>query len=240
MLIDLHTHSSGISVCCKADVPTMVREAKKVGLDGIVLTNHYCKQYIGDTELQEYVGRYMAEYRYAAEYAEKEGLRCFFGIEVTLELHDRLHFLLYGVDENFLYSHPTMFDYTLAELYALAKKENAMLVQAHPHRKKKQLQDVSFMDGIEISCHPKYESTHLQELAQIAAKSGKILTCGGDYHADTPYRPCCGVYLPDELRDAKEIAAYLMDARSVRMMVQETDGSAPVSVTFARGIGLRE
>ena len=239
MLIDLHTHTSGISICCKADIPRVINEAKAVGLDGIVLTNHYCREYIGDTALDEYVQRYLAEYR-AAVLAAKEELRVYFGIEVTLARHDDLHFLIYGAGEDFLMRHPSVFDYSLSKLYSLVKEEGAMLVQAHPYRKKKRLMDISLMDGIEISCHPKYEGTHLRELAEIAAEGGKILTCGGDYHADTPYRPRCGVYLPDELTDAKEIAAYLLDAQSVRMAVQETDGSAPFAVTFARGIGLCE
>ena len=113
-----------------------------------------------------------------------------------------------------------------------------MLVQAHPHRRKKRLLNVSMLDGIEISCHPKYEGTHLLELAEIAACTGKILTCGGDYHADTPYRPLCGVYLPDELTDMVEIARHLMQATSVRMLVQETDGSAPFTVVFERDRGI--
>ena len=38
MLVDLHTHSSGISKCCRIPIEQVVEEAKNVGIDGIVLT----------------------------------------------------------------------------------------------------------------------------------------------------------------------------------------------------------
>ena len=41
MLIDMHSHSSGISKCCQMDAKGVVKEALNAGLDGIVLTNHY-------------------------------------------------------------------------------------------------------------------------------------------------------------------------------------------------------
>ena len=37
MLIDLHAHSSGISKCCRIDAEEVVREAVRIGLDGICL-----------------------------------------------------------------------------------------------------------------------------------------------------------------------------------------------------------
>ena len=47
-----------------------------------------------------------------------------------------------------------------------------------------------------------------------------LLTCGGDYHADT-HRPKCGVYLPDDLNTTKEIVLYLSKTNEIKLCVQE-------------------
>ncbi len=46
MLLELHAHTSGISTCCRAPAPDIVAVAKDIGLDGIVLTNHYDKRFV--------------------------------------------------------------------------------------------------------------------------------------------------------------------------------------------------
>ena len=48
MLIDLHAHTGGISKCCRIPADKVVQAAKDVGLDGIVLTNHYQKETVAD------------------------------------------------------------------------------------------------------------------------------------------------------------------------------------------------
>ena len=87
------------------------------------------------------------------------------------------------------------------------------------------------MDGIEISCHPLYEGTHCEEMRRIAERNGLLLTCGGDYHADT-YRPKCGMYLPDSVTTGEALGAYLKEADTLRMCVQEVDGSTPFDVIY--------
>ena len=239
MLIDLHAHSAGISLCCKANARGVIEAAKAAGLDGLVLTNHYHQGYMREGELPcEFAKRFLEEYHKAQEIAAALDMRLFFGIEVTVLPCNALHFLVYGVDEDFVTAHPTMFDYPLEKLYAVVHKAGGILVQAHPMRNENNLQTLSLMDGVEISCHPKYDGMHLTELAEIAAREGKLLTCGGDYHADTPYRPYCGVYLPDDIADIKGIVAYLQSAAEMRLAAQETDGSAPITARFSRGKGL--
>ncbi|MBQ8356594.1 MAG: hypothetical protein IJX39_02175 [Clostridia bacterium] len=240
MLIDLHAHSSGISPCCCIAVPEVLREAKRVGLDGIVLTNHYQKSSVKNGDAVDFARRYLEEYHTAVRLGERIGCKTLFGIEVTAERYHLVHLLIYGVDEDFVLEHPTMFDYTLEELYRLVKARGGCLVQAHPFRRVDSLMDVKWMDGIEISCHPKYESTHLEKIAKIATRWGKILTCGGDYHADTPYRPRCGMYLPDEVRDTYDLARFLLSAPSVELCVHEIGQEAPHRVTFARGEGITQ
>ena len=236
MLIDLHAHSSGISKCCRIPMEQVIEEAKKVGIDGLVLTNHYQKNYVTDGDYPAFAARYIAEYEYAAELVKDSDFRIFFGIEVTMEKHPGVHMLIYGVEPAFLTAHPTLFDYTQEELYRLVHEAGGILVQAHPMRRQNRLLDTNLLDGIEISCHPLYEGTHIDELTPIAEKAGLILTAGGDFHADT-HRARCGVYLDDTITTVKEIADYLAHTGEVKLCVQEVDARESYDVVFQRGIG---
>ena len=91
MLIDTHAHSSGISKCCRASIDEVFKDAKAVGIDGIVLTNHYTEGYADNGDYLELAKRYIAEYRHAEECAKKAQMRIFFGIEVTMELEGFPH-----------------------------------------------------------------------------------------------------------------------------------------------------
>lgn len=54
MLIDSHAHSSGISKCCRITFEEVLNQAIAVGIDGVVLYNHYQKSYISDNNVFEY------------------------------------------------------------------------------------------------------------------------------------------------------------------------------------------
>ena len=233
MLIDLHAHSSGISRCCQIPAPEVLKVAKEIGLDGIVLTNHYQKVYIPDGDCAAFAERYLEEYKMAARAGEELGCKVFFGIEVTMEKHDLAHLLVYGVDEVFLRKHPDLYEYTQEDLYNLVKEAGGALVQAHPYRGKDSLLDVRYLDGVEVSCHPLYKSTHIAKVTEVAEKAGIILTCGGDYHADS-YRAYCGVYLPDSIQTDQDLAKYLCTTDSVQLRVHEVDEPESYLVTFDR------
>ena len=233
MLIDLHAHSSGISKCCRIPAEQVIAEARAVGIDGLVLTNHYQKNYVSDGDYAAFAARYIAEYEYAAELVKDSDFRIFFGIEVTMEKHPGVHMLIYGVEPAFLTAHPTLFDYTQEELYHLVREAGGFLVQAHPMRREDRLLDTDYLDGIEISCHPLYEGTHIAELMPIAAREGLILTAGGDFHADT-HRARCGVYLDDSLTTVRQIADYLTTAQEITLCVQEVDARESYDVVYRR------
>lgn len=233
MLIDLHAHSAAISTCCLIPYNEVIDTARSVGIDGLVLTNHYGRKFIKDSAPEDFAKRYVEEYRVAKEYADSIGFKLFFGVEVTLKLHRNAHVLLYGVSEDFVLKHPSMHLCTHEELYSLVKAEGGAFVQAHPYRKEDKLLDTSLLDGVELSCHPLYEGTMKEKITQVANDSGIIITCGGDYHADT-YRATCGMYLPDEIADSKALADYLLSTDKVTVKIHEVNTETPYDFTFER------
>ncbi len=240
MLIDLHAHSSGISKCCKATARQALEEAKRIGLDGIVLTNHYQKNYIRDDDVLDLVHRYMEEIRHTMKLGEEMGMKVFWGIEVT-PLKGNCHIAIYGVGEDFLEKYPELFVMTQEELWNAAKSDNGVVIHAHPFRHGGTPLDPRWLDGVEINCHPKYETTAKEELCTFARQHGLIVTCGGDYHADT-HRPVCGTYLPDSIADSRALGRYLAEAERTEMLVHEIGAPAPERVIYHKreGMTIRE
>ncbi len=231
MLIDMHAHSSGISHCCQIAYPKALEEAKNAGLDGIVLTNHYTRQYLENKTAEVFVEDYIKEYEAAKAYGEQIGCKVFFGIEVTMEWAANIHMLIYGMEPEALRKHPLLFDMSLQELYRTVQECGGALVQAHPFRNESTVLDTNYLDGVEINCHPLYGTTYSSELIAIAKEAELIVTCGGDYHADT-YRPHCGMYLPENIKTNRDVADYLLNAAEVKLRVQEINAETHTDITY--------
>lgn len=226
MLIDMHAHSQGISLDCRIPYDVVIHTALDKGMDGIVLTNHYQKRYVPDGDAASFAAQYTEEFRKAKAYGDAVGCKVFFGAEVTMEQHGGAHLLLYGIDEQFIEENPTVYELSQEALYRLVKAAGGAVVQAHPYRRKKNLLDVRFLDGVEVNCHPLYGKSDFEDMLAIAKDNGLILTCGGDFHADT-YRPKCGMYLPDHLQTGVEIGKYLLSAPSLTLCIQEPNTENP-------------
>lgn len=235
MLIDLHAHTKGISRCCKAYAPEVLTAARDAGLDGICLCNHYQSRYVENGDAAGFARRYVEEFRAVRDLGQEMGLSVLFGIEVTMERHGMEHLLVYGVDEQFPLRTPALYDLTQRELYELVHENGGVLVQAHPLRKGKNvLMDPQYLDGVEVNCHPLYDQTHHEILSRLARERGWILTCGGDYHADT-HRVLCGMYLPETVTDGVALGAYLKESPSVRLRVQEVGEHTTFTLDYHRG-----
>ena len=225
MLIDMHAHSSGISPCCRIPYSQTLHRALQYGMDGVVLTNHYQKSYTREVGLDAFVEKYIAEYEAARKYGAEIGCRVFFGVEVTMERYPNVHMLLYGVGPEFLRDNPGLFDCTQKELYQLVKANGGLLIQAHPFRNGATVLDTALLDGVEINCHPLYGKSYAAELLQIARREGLMVTCGGDYHADT-YRPKCGMLLPEGVEDHWDLRDCLLSDAERKLCIQEPNCDA--------------
>ena len=225
MLIDMHTHSSGISGCCQLDVYEIVDAAKKTGLDGIILTNHYHSEgHLDYASVADYVENYIKEYEFARAYGEKVGLKVFFGVEITAEFMERIHLLAYGVGEDFLRENPGIYNLSQKEIYERVHQYGGILVEAHPFRHNCPILDTRYLDALEINCHPIYKTTHYEDVKAGALNGGVMLTCGSDYHGDTEYRPLCGVYFPEDVKTIDHITQYIKNTSQIKLRVHEVNG----------------
>lgn len=233
MLVDLHSHTSGISKCCRIDAKRVIECAEAVGIDGLAITNHYQKSYVIDGDAAEFAERYIEEYNYTANLGKAAGVKIFFGVEVTMEWNCAVHILIYGIDDDFIRDNPTMFEYSQQTLYKKVKEYGGAMIQAHPYRNGSEVIDISALDGVEINCHPMYKNSYSDELLAIAGKNNLTVTCGGDFHADT-YRAKCGVYIPNDFSDGIELGKYISEAETVQMCVQEPNEEQIKEITYYR------
>ena len=234
MLLDLHAHTSGISHCCQQAAPEILKAARDVGLDGIVLTNHYYKGYITDGDAAGFARRYVDEFYYTESVGKELGLTVLFGIEVTMAKYGGVHMLVYGVMPEFTLRYPDMYDMTLEELYTAVRDAGGVLVQAHPMRREKNvLLDTAYLEGVEVNSHPIYGYSHLDDMKRIAEECGLILTSGGDYHADTPYRPDCGTYIDDGVV-TETLGKFLREAKTIRLRIHEPGDASAFEIEFSR------
>lgn len=236
-LFDMHAHTSGISECCLGDAETIIKVARENGIDGIVLTNHYQKSYLRNGDATELAKRYTEEYRMTKRFGEKYGVTVIYGMEVTMHRHDNSHLLVYGLPESFTEEFPEVYDMTQEELYTLVKSRGGLLIQAHPFRVCYYPLDPRFLDGYELSSHPLYGTSAYDDVTALVVKHGKLLTTGADYHHDVPYRPYCGAFLPDTVKDPKSLVEALICADPITLSLHEPENRVKYLVTYSKKDG---
>lgn len=233
MIIDMHAHSKGISRCCRLSYEENVDIAKNEGIDALILTNHYAREYLRYYDsVEDLVEHYHNEYMRAKNYGESVGVKVYYGVEITITEDVRVHLLAYGVDERFLTDHPYVFDYPLKKIQKTVHEYGGILVQAHPFRCGDKLVDTDCIDGVEISCHPKYYTTSQADVKKVAQQKGIIITCGADYHGDTPYRPKCGLVVDKLPENINALVEILMSKNKKTLLVHEVNEQCPEEYSY--------
>ena len=118
-LYETHMHTSEGSACACSTGAEMARAYAESGYTGIIVTDHF---YYGNTAVdrklpwQEWVERYCLGYEHAKAQGDKLGLQVFFGWE---SCYSATEFLVYGLDKEWLLSHPEIKDATVEEQFQL-------------------------------------------------------------------------------------------------------------------------
>jgi hypothetical protein len=154
--------------------------------------------------------------------------------------HDNSHLLVYGMTEDFTEEFPELYDMTQEELYTLVKSRGGLLVQAHPFRDGYYPLDPRFLDGYELSSHPIYGTSAYDDVVALAIKHGALLTTGADYHHDVEYRPYCGAFPPDTVKDEKSFVEALKGADPITLSLHEPADAKKYLVTYSRKNGTVE
>jgi predicted metal-dependent phosphoesterase TrpH len=197
VVIDLHVHTAPASPCSSAPVDGLIEEAKRIGLDGICLTDH---NYVWDPEAVE---RLRQKHRFLI-------LR---GNEITTDQGDMVVFGLERDVEGII---------RLEDLRKEVLEANGFMIAAHPFRgfltfnigqlgltPEKAMERVLFkqVDAVEV-LNSKVTADENGFAAKVAAGLGLPVTGGSDAHQVAEI----GIYatrFPGVIRDEKDLIAAL-------------------------------
>ena len=205
---ELHTHTLLVSPCADTPLEDVVARYADAGYTTVFVTDHYCDYVIdpaGETWEQK-MEHYLSGYR-----AMKEMARGKFNVVLGCELRFLENFndyLVFGMDEEFLLTHPELHKMTLKDFSAFAKENGLLLVQAHPFRTKMTVVKPQLLDGVEVfNGHRGHESKNY--LAnELANRYGLIKTSGSDFHH--PNSVVSGGIMTDEpITTAKQLIEIL-------------------------------
>lgn len=189
---ETHLHTAEASACAVSRGAEYVPVYKKLGYDGIFVTDHF---FGGNTTVpraldwEERIRLYARGYESARAEAERlngddgGNFKVFFGIEQTFQGDD---YLIYGLSKEFLIAHPEIEGMTHAELFRTVDGAGGLMIQAHPFRLRHYNEAIHLhpreVHGAEVYNAGNRESENA--LAEFyAAEYGFIETSGSDIHS---------------------------------------------------------
>lgn len=178
---ELHAHSNPASACGDLPPESVVRIYSEIGYTSLVLSNHFLTQmrFYGDKE--KALKAYLRDYHIAQEYGEKYGINVILGCEIRFPENTN-DYLLFGIDEDFLYEAYNMLNSNISEFSKWFRKDSRLIIQAHPLRNGSTPAPIELLDGIEsFNMHPNHNS-RVGQSAKLAREHNLIITCGTDYH----------------------------------------------------------
>lgn len=192
---ETHFHTCVSSKCGQDTPEDMVVAAKEYGYTGIIVTDHnWYGNTCVDTALpwSEFVTEYCRSYERARNKGDEIGVSVFFGWEAG---YNGTEFLIYGLDKEWLISHPEIKDASVEEQFKLVHDGGGIVVHAHPYREEYYIPKIrlypEYIDAVEgvnathVSAFSKHEKTpEYDERAREYAKSLNLsMTAGSDVHS---------------------------------------------------------
>lgn len=211
-LFDTHIHTKESSSCGEVFAADVVKRYKSLGYDGIIVTDHVHKRQFekhGETYALQ-AEKFLEGYRTAKKF-ESENFHVILGMEIRFSENDN-DYLVYGFDEDFVFSHELSAFASLKEFKPLAKENGLILFQAHPFRKNITVIDPKSVDGFEVyNGHANHESNN--DIAyRWAKKYSQRMLSGSDFHGNVKME-AGGVYFEEYVKTSEDVARLLRENR---------------------------
>lgn len=215
MKIELHVHTSEGSACAKEKAKDIVKAYQKLGVDGLVITNHYSKNTY-ERFKDDLKNRYLRGYWNALTQAQDSSLKVFLGMELNLADHPN-DYLIYGIDEDFIEKYPTLFNESLDQVVEIVHKVGGVIFQAHPLRTPCELKGAEILDGFEFNYTP-FHNNHNEDLKQWVLNHFNHFPhlqyiCGSDCHGFESVGCQC-FEIEESIQNNKELVIALKNKRN--------------------------
>ena len=210
----MHFHTKNTSNCANVKAEVAVEEYIKAGYDGIVVTDHlspstFMKYGRELLSWKKKVDFFLRGYK-AAKKAANGRIQVLLGMELRYNTSEGENdYLVYGITEEFLYSHPEILEMNSKTFYDLAKENHLLVFQAHPFRIGMKVTNPKYLDGVEIfNGNPRHNSNN--DIAEMWAKKYDLLvTSGSDYH-EIEDLGSGGIYFNKEITDNKTLVEEML------------------------------
>lgn len=210
-IYESHFHTSDVSTCAHISAEEAVGLYKNAGYSGVVVTDHFSldcfeNKYPGDTWTEK-IDYFLRGYHNAKKCAT-ETFSVMLGIELRFPENDN-DYLVYGIDEQFLYDHEEIITMNAKQFKKLAEKNQITVIQAHPFRIDSTITNPRYIDGIEIyNGNRRHDSSN--NIAEMwAKKHGFLTTSGSDFHEYEDLARS-GMICDKLLKNVKEFRAELL------------------------------
>ena len=228
---ELHCHNAEVSYCSPTPAAKSVALLKGEGYDGVAVTNHYYKEWFEqkpDLSETEQLDLWLSGFRKAKEAGKAVGLSVVLGMELRFTCRGANDYLVFGLTEEFVYSHPRLYEKTPEQFHALAQKEGLFILQAHPFRPPCTPENPENLDGLEVfNGHPGHNS-HNEEAYAMAQRAGLLPTVGSDFH-EVSQLGATAMLLPRMPKDSVELAWMLRHGEIDGYFLRDKDSLPPHS-----------
>ena len=213
--LETHCHCLQGSGCASVPPETLIKEYKKAGYGGIVLTNHYCKvcydEYPGETHIDK-LDFYFSLFESVKKFGKIYGVKVFLGAETRAVREVGLYseYMLYGYDKSDLYDNLPLFYKTQKEMFEFSEAHGIFMYQTHPFREGVTVGDPKFIHGAE-AFNGHINHYNYNDLAEnLCRENGLRSLSGTDYH-DEGQAITGGIYIPESIENEKDLADYLFN-----------------------------
>ena len=214
---ETHLHTSPVSACASASVRESVEFYKRMGYDGVFITNHFVGANINlsirEEPYEKQVEFYFKDYYAAKEVGDEIGIKVFPGVEIPYAGTD---FLVYGLDEKWYLSHPEIVDMAASEKLALMMEEGALVIQAHPFRERGFIDHIRLfphcvhgVEVINVGNHPEENA-----IGELYAKHYELLRFAGtDNHVAGKVKGLAGVCSEEPVNSVEEFKKMFLEGK---------------------------
>lgn len=209
---ETHLHTVQASACAAATGREQALAYKKAGYTGIMITDHF---FGGNTRISRQlpwetrINMFCSGYEEAKAVGDQIGLQVFFGWEETFDGQD---FLIYGLDKEWLLSHPLVEHWTIEEQFKIVNNEGGMVIHAHPFRDRPYIPKIrlfpKYVNGVETynACNHTEEN---REAFFYAKNYNLPMTAGADSHF--PDIICSGIMVEDKFNSIHDYISLIKE-----------------------------
>lgn len=185
-IYETHCHTSPVSKCGKASAEETVWFYKKLGYDGLFISNHFLDGNINPQARElpycEQIDYYFSDYEEAVRIGSEAGIKVFPAVELSYKGTD---FMIYGLDKEWYKEHPEIIEMKKTDELPFMMEAGAFVIQAHPYREAHYIDHIRLfprsVHGAEvINSNQAWESNEIAEI--YADRYGLLKTAGSDNH----------------------------------------------------------